>query len=51
MLFRRIIDLSFSKNSIYLVSVKGNESRVPEKISDAQEILESANEAVGLEQN
>ena len=51
MLFRRISDLSFNKSSIYLVSVNGNESRVSEKISDAQEILESANETVVLEQD
>jgi drug/metabolite transporter (DMT)-like permease len=37
--------------SIYLVSIRGSESKVSEEISDAQEILESTSETVGLEQN
>ncbi len=37
--------------SIYLVSIRGNDSKVSEKISDAEEILESTSETVGLEQN
>jgi hypothetical protein len=38
-------------SSIYLVSIRGTDSKVSEEISDAQEILESTNETVGLEQN
>ena len=34
--------------SIYLVSIRGNDGKVSEEISDAQEILESTNETVGL---
>jgi hypothetical protein len=37
--------------SIYLVSIRGNESKVSEEISEGQEILESTSETVGLEQN
>jgi hypothetical protein len=37
--------------SIYLVSIRENDSKVSEEISDAQEILESTNETVGIEQN
>ena len=38
-------------SSIYLVSIRGSESKVSEEISNAEEILESTSETVGLEQN
>ena len=37
--------------SIYLVSIRENDSKISEEISDAQEILESTNETVEIEQN
>ena len=38
-------------SSIYLVSIRGTDSKVSEEISEAQEIVESTSETVGLEQN
>ena len=38
-------------SSIYLVSMRGNDGKVSEEISEGQEILESTSETVGLEQN
>ncbi len=43
--------VALTLSSIYLVSMRGTDSKVSQEISEAQEILESTNETIGLEQN
>ncbi len=45
------LGVALTLSSIYLVSMRGTDSKVSQEISEAQEILESTNETIGLEQN
>jgi len=45
------LGVALTLSSIYLVSMRGTDSKVSQEISEAQEILESTSETVGLEQN